>query len=45
VAFVPGGAFYGHDPKRNTLRLSFSLSDPATIEEGVRRLGRLIASS
>lgn len=44
VAFVPGGAFYGRDPRRNTLRLSFSLSDPETIEEGVRRLGRLIGS-
>lgn len=45
VAFVPGGAFFGHAPQRNTLRLSFSLSDPATIEEGVGRLGRLIGAA
>ncbi len=38
VAFVPGAAFFASEPKRNTLHLSFSLSDPATIDEGVGRL-------
>ncbi|QUD88323.1 aminotransferase-like domain-containing protein [Phenylobacterium montanum] len=44
VAFVPGGAFFATEPRRNSLRLAFSLSDPATIEEGVARLGRLLRS-
>jgi DNA-binding transcriptional MocR family regulator len=45
VAFVPGGAFYADDVRRNTLRLSFSLCNEAGIAEGVTRLGRLIARS
>jgi DNA-binding transcriptional MocR family regulator len=45
LAFVPGAAFYARAPRRNTLRLSFSLSDPATIEEGMIRLGRLIRAA
>jgi DNA-binding transcriptional MocR family regulator len=45
VAFVPGAAFYAREPKRNTLRLAFSLSDPAAIEEGMLRLGRLIRAN
>lgn len=43
VAFVPGAAFYADQPQRNTLRLSFSATNPAAIHEGIRRLGRLIA--
>ncbi len=45
VAFVPGGAFYASTPKRNTLRLSFSLNPPDVVEEGVRRLARVIAGA
>jgi hypothetical protein len=43
VAFVPGRAFFADGSGANTLRMSFSLPSPAQIEEGVGRLGRLIA--
>ncbi len=43
VAFVPGKAFFADGSNANTLRLSFSCPDEATIEEGISRLGRLIA--
>ena len=43
VAFVPGRAFHADGTNGNTLRLSFSLADAAAIEEGIARLGRLIA--
>ncbi len=42
VAFVPGGPFFATDPRANTLRLSYSLPGPADIDEGVRRLARVI---
>jgi len=42
VAFVPGAPFFATDPRPNTLRLSYSLLGPDDIDEGVRRLGRLI---
>jgi DNA-binding transcriptional MocR family regulator len=42
VAFVPGGAFFFDGRGRNTMRLSYSLPDEATIREGVRRLASLI---
>ena len=42
VAFVPGVDFGGAP---NTARLAFSFVSPAEIEEGVRRLGQLVASS
>ena len=43
VAFVPGNAFYpdGEDG-RWCMRLNFSFSQPALIEEGIRRLGHVI---
>jgi len=43
VAFVPGAPFFATDPQPNTLRLSYSLPPPADIDEGVRRLARVIA--
>ena len=43
VAFVPGRAFFADGTGGNTLRLSFSLADKETIEEGIRRLGLLLA--
>lgn len=43
VAFVPGNAFFADRGRKNYLRLSFSLSDEASIAEGIRRLGVLIA--
>jgi len=38
VAFVPGQAFFANGGGENTLRLNFSNSDEARIEEGMRRL-------
>ncbi|PJF10630.1 PLP-dependent aminotransferase family protein [Pseudorhodobacter sp. MZDSW-24AT] len=43
VAFVPGRAFFADGSGGNTIRLSFSRADPAAIDEGIRRLGALIA--
>jgi 2-aminoadipate transaminase len=43
VAFVPGAPFYANDPQSNTLRLSFVTVPQAKIEEGIARLGALIA--
>lgn len=44
VAFVPGGAFFADGSNRNTLRLSFSCASEPQIDEGIRRLGRLLRS-
>ncbi|MGB3316288.1 MAG: PLP-dependent aminotransferase family protein [Albidovulum sp.] len=44
VAFVPGAAFFADGSGRNTIRLSFSRADEATIEEGIKRLGALLKS-
>ena len=44
VAFVPGQAAYVDESRgRNSMRLNFSGSDEAEIEEGVRRIGKVIA--
>lgn len=45
VAFVPGQAFFADRSGANTLRLSFSCANEAMIEEGIQRLGRLIANA
>jgi DNA-binding transcriptional MocR family regulator len=42
VAFVPGRAFHHDGGGGHTLRLNFTLADPAGIEEGVARLGALL---
>ena len=42
VAFVPGTAFFADRGRKNYIRLSFSLSDEASIAEGIKRLGALI---
>jgi DNA-binding transcriptional MocR family regulator len=44
VAFVPGRAFFADGSGANTIRLSFSRADEAAIDEGIARLGRLIAA-
>lgn len=44
VAFVPGRAFFADGSGGNTIRLSFSRADEAAIDEGIGRLGRLIAA-
>jgi len=45
VAFVPGQAFFADGSGQNTIRLSFSNSNHASIEEGISRLGRLLGSA
>ena len=45
VAFVPGRAFFADGSGANTLRLSFSCANEAMIEEGMKRLGRLISGA
>ncbi|WP_142627481.1 PLP-dependent aminotransferase family protein [Rhizobium sp. P007] len=45
VAFVPGRAFFADGSGTNTLRISFSCANEAMIEEGMKRLGRLIATA
>ena len=42
VAFVPGRAFYVDGGGDNTLRLNFSNSDEQKIEEGIKRLAKVI---
>ncbi|MCE4554153.1 PLP-dependent aminotransferase family protein [Pelomonas cellulosilytica] len=42
IAFVPGAAFYAHQPDARTLRLSFVTLTPPLIREGVEKLGRLL---
>jgi DNA-binding transcriptional MocR family regulator len=44
VAFVPGGAFFHDRSGSNTIRLSYSLPEPAEIAEGVRRLALLFST-
>src|SRR5262249_30546464 len=43
VAFVPGQAAYVDGRGRSSMRLNFSGSDEEEIEEGVRRIGKVIA--
>jgi 2-aminoadipate transaminase len=45
VAFVPGKAFYVDGGGNNTLRLNFSNSDEEKIEEGIKRLAKIIKKS
>jgi 2-aminoadipate transaminase len=42
VAFVPGTPFYIDGCGTNNMRLNFSNADENTIEEGIKRLGRII---
>ncbi|MBB3566575.1 PLP-dependent aminotransferase family protein [Rhizobium sp. BK491] len=43
VAFVPGQAFFADGSGANTFRVSFSCANDDMIEEGISRLGKLIA--
>lgn len=45
VAFVPGSPFFPDGGGKNYLRLNFSNSTPSQIEEGIERLGRLLAKN
>ncbi|WP_455715856.1 aminotransferase-like domain-containing protein [Anaerosporobacter sp.] len=42
VAFVPGDPFYTKEEKVNTLRLNYTNSDATMIEEGIKRLGKVM---
>jgi 2-aminoadipate transaminase len=42
IAFVPGAAFYAHQPDPRSLRLSFVTLTPDLIRDGVEKLGRLL---
>ena len=42
VSFTPGGAVTAERRQRTSLRLSFSLVEPAELDEGVRRLARAL---
>jgi len=44
VAFVPGESFFPGGGHQNTLRLNFSAMPEERITEGIRRLGRVLAS-
>jgi DNA-binding transcriptional MocR family regulator len=43
VAYVPGAAFYPDGSGRDKMRLAFCLAPEAAIEEGIHRLGDLLA--
>lgn len=45
VAFVAGSGFYADNPEHNAMRMNFSYSTPEQIEEGVRRLGEVVAEA
>lgn len=42
VAFVPGDPFYTNKSNVNTLRLNYTNSSPEVIEEGIKRLGKIL---
>jgi 2-aminoadipate transaminase len=42
IAFVPGAAFFANDKQHNFMRLNFSNQVPSQIEEGIKRLARVI---
>ena len=45
VAFVPGTHFYPDGGHLNTMRLNFSMCDVPTIEEGMKRLGKVVSEA
>ena len=38
VAFVPGEAFYGEQPERHHMRVNFSYTPEAQLNEAIKRL-------
>lgn len=44
VAFVPGDPFYTNKLNVNTFRLNYTNTSPETIEEGIKRLGKILYS-
>nr|MBP9484213.1 PLP-dependent aminotransferase family protein [Negativicutes bacterium] len=44
VAYVPGVAFYPDGQGKSSMRLNFSNATPEKINEGITKLGEVIAS-
>jgi 2-aminoadipate transaminase len=44
IAFVPGAPFFSGTPEHNTMRLSFVTVPAEKIQQGIKKLGELIAS-
>lgn len=44
VSFISGDHFYASPPVQNSIRLSFTMADPQSIEEGVKRVGSILKS-
>lgn len=44
IAFVPGNPFYTKEGEVRTLRLNYTNSDATMIEEGIKRLGKVITT-
>jgi 2-aminoadipate transaminase len=44
IAFVPGAPFFSGTPEHNTLRLSFVTVPEEKIQQGIKKLGELIAA-
>jgi 2-aminoadipate transaminase len=42
VSYIPGGPFFAEGGGENTLRLNFSNASPERINEGMKRLGRVL---
>jgi 2-aminoadipate transaminase len=42
VAFVPGNPFYTNKTEVNTMRLNYTNATPEVIEEGIKRLGKIL---
>jgi len=45
IAFVPGAPFFCGTPEHNTLRLSFVTVPAEKIQQGIKKLGELIAEA
>ncbi|MCP3099211.1 PLP-dependent aminotransferase family protein [Myxococcus sp. K15C18031901] len=45
VAFVPGSPFFASNPRPEFIRLNYSNRPPELIDEGMRRLGSVIAAA
>jgi 2-aminoadipate transaminase len=42
VAFVPGTSFFANEPQFNFMRLNFSNQQPEMIEEGIKRIAKVL---
>jgi 2-aminoadipate transaminase len=45
VAFVPGSPFFANNPRYEFMRLNYSNRPPELIDEGMRRLGAVLAAA